>query len=285
MASFARDICAGKTGLGIGQLQTLWTGNLICWNAFDDLIFQLNSRPGYNASNFASLNEYFTYLMNYYLEQGYSITQPGDSQYNVFQQVLQTACSKYPGACDAFLSQWCKTNTNVDLASKNTGLMDFCGCYLDYGTTFGLETQCQPLCHRVSTIKLPDLEGSYLECNSNVCVIDNVSINAARTDNRQTNVSFTQVCSCPEGLCKCIISNTNLYGLVGNVNFNQACNSNSVCYTVSDNPNQPPIQIPCPTVITPEDSSSVGVSEVSVYLPWIIMVVVVVIIFLFMVVS
>jgi len=287
MTSIIRDICVGKTSFPIGQLQLLWTSNFTCWNAFDDHMFKLNGRPGYNADNFSSMNDYFSYLLNYYLEQGYSISQPGSNSYNAFQQVLQTACTRYPGACGNFLTSWCANNATADSASTNTGLMDFCGCYVkdQSWTEFGEKVECQPLCHRVSTIKLPDGTGSYSTCTSNVCIIDNVAINAARTDGRRTNVSFTQVCRCPEGQCKCILSNTNLYGLVGNVSFNQVCADNSACYTVSDNPNQPPTQIPCPTIVTPEDSSETIVDSTSIYLPWIIMIIVVVIIFLFMVIS
>jgi len=173
-------------------------------------------------------------------------------------------------------------NTNLENITSNTGLINFCGCYIPGTDYTDVKQQCQPLCHRVSNVKLPDGNGGLLSCLDNVCVIDNVSITAAKTDGRSTDVSFTQVCRCPAGQCKCILSNTNLYGLVGNVSFDQVCGAGSACYVVNENPNAPPVQVRCPEVILPPENSIYTNNNLSYWIPWLIMIIVVFCIFLFL---
>lgn len=243
--------CSGKTDLTIPELYALWTNTNTCWSYYDNVLFNNIGQRRYNPNGLESVQIDITNLFRRYLRE-YQLTQPGDPKYNSFQNVLLQICNTYPGSCEPFLNNFCFDIT-PDQAATNTGLSNFCGCFLNYTETYGLTQECQPLCQRVSNVKISNNEGGYKRCESNTCVIDQVSINASKS--ATGNVSFTQVCRCPAGKCKCIISNVNLYSITGNVNFNQVCENDSVCYQASNNPNQPLIQVPCPEVITPPSTT------------------------------
>lgn len=272
--------CKGENGIVFPQFMELWTQSTFCWDYYYNLMFNTGGRPIYNPDTLKIVQSDFSTLFNNYLNAGYALTQPGDPKYNSFQEVLLQICNKYPGSCQTFLESWCPANTDATSMSSNTGLTNFCGCYVK-NSSFDVSQKCQPLCHRVATVKLPDGLGGIQQCTDNVCVIDNVSITAAQTDSRSTNVSFTQVCRCPAGKCKCILSDPNFYGLVGNVSFNQVCGDGSVCYTTSSNPNQAPVETTCPTVVEPPTTDVA--QDFSAWIPWVVMIVIVAIIFLIMI--
>jgi hypothetical protein len=272
--------CKGENGIVFPQFMELWTQSTFCWDYYYNLMFNTGGRPIYNPDTLKIIQSDFSTLFNNYLNAGYALTQPGDPKYNSFQEVLLQICNKYPGSCQTFLESWCPANTDATSMSSNTGLTNFCGCYVK-NSSFDVSQKCQPLCHRVATVKLPDGLGGIQQCTDNVCVIDNVSITAAQNDSRSTNVSFTQVCRCPAGKCKCILSVPNFYGLVGNISFNQVCGDGSVCYTTSSNPNQAPVETTCPTV-SKLPTTDVA-QDFSAWIPWVVMIVIVAIIFLIMI--
>jgi len=290
--SSTRSICRGDSGITFPSFMNLWTNTNICWDVYYASLFNVEAQPRYNADELPTVQGDFNILLNNYISAGYSFTQPGDPKYNVFQEVILDICNRYPGGCDPFLQTWCPNNTSLKTISNNTGLINFCGCYIQ-GTPYKVDSntlsqQCQPLCHRASSVKLPDGQGSTLQCNSNVCVIDNVSITAAQTStsntgSRSTNVSFTQVCRCPSGQCKCILSNNNFFGLVGDVSFNQVCGDGSSCFVVNENPNQPPVQVECPTNVIPPENEP-GTVDISIWIPWIITLIAVFLVFLLFVI-
>lgn len=264
------------------DLVAIWSQDNVCWDYYYNILFSKGGRPAYNPERLAQVQTDFTTLINNYFNQGYSFTQPGDNRYNTFQEILIQICNRYPGGCQPFLEQWCPNNTNLETISGNSGLINFCGCYIK-GTDYGITQQCQPLCHRVSTVKLSDGSGGLLQCTDDVCVIDNVSISAAQTTSRTTNVSFTQVCQCPAGRCKCILSNNNFFGLVGEVSFKQACGDGSKCYVASDNPNATPIPTECPEIVEPPTPQQESDTSYAQWIPWFIMIIVVFLVFLVLV--
>ena len=285
--SSARSRCRGDQGINFPSFMNLWTSSNVCWDVYYALLYNVNAQPRYNPEELSTVQSDFTTLLTNYVNAGYSFTQPGDPKYNPFQEVIIDICNRYPGGCDPYLTSWCANNTSLSAIPSNSGLINFCGCYVS-GTPYEvdgstLSQQCQPLCQRVSTIKIPDGNGSTLSCDSNVCVIDNVSITAAQTANsntgsRSTNVSFTQICRCPSGQCKCILSNNNISGIIGDVSFTQVCGNGSQCFAVTENPNQPPVQVECPSGdTTPEPTTQ---TSYVVWISWIITLIAVFLVFL-----
>lgn len=275
----SREICRGD----YGNLMQVWTKSNICWTLYYDTIYNKDGRPIYNEDGFKIISEDVTTLMNNYLNMGYKLTEPGLEGYNVFQDVLLRICNRYPGTCEAKLIDYCRDTTDV---SSNSGLINFCGCYTEQQDYSGnVSKECQPLCNRVSNVKLPNGKGGIKTCNDNICVIDNVSINASTTENGRNNtgnVSFTQVCRCPEGKCKCILGTTNLYGITGQTEFKQVCGEDSLCYSITENPNDPPTLIKCPESLEPETITN---SSYSSYITWFIIIILVALVTIIFIIS
>jgi len=271
----SRQDCMGDNNV---NLMDVWTRSNYCWSLYYELMYNNAGRPGYSSAGFDIVSTDITSLIDNYLGRGYKFTEPGLDGYNVFQDVLLRICNRFPGSCQKYLESYCPVQSGIQ---DNTGLINFCGCYTEqqeYNGNVGRQ-QCQPLCNRVSNVKLPDGSGSVLSCTDNVCVIDNVSVTASATENGRSstgNVSFTQVCRCPQGQCKCIIGSTNLYGITGETYFNQVCGEGSVCYTISDNPNQPPVEVKCPELLAVSDTSS----NYNSYITWFIIIVIVSLVFI-----
>ena len=95
---------------------------------------------------------------------------------------------------------------------------------------------CYPMCHRISTVQRY-ANTQTCKCNSNVCVIDDVVIQAE--DSTVGSVNITQICpGCsPDKPCVCITSSTNMQNTFNETglssSFNQYCGTNSVCYDVN----------------------------------------------------
>ena len=245
------------------NMMKVWTTTDDCWTEYYTTMYNKNGRPVYNDDGFQIVSEDITRLLANYVREGYKLTEPGLPGYNVFQDVILRICNSYPGSCERFLVDYCSVQQGVE---KNTGLINFCGCYTEQqGYEGNVSKQCQPLCNRVSNVKLPDGAGSTLSCNDNVCVIDQVSIDAGATESSTGGVSFTQVCRCPEGQCKCIIGSVNLYGITGQTQFKQVCGEDSLCYSVSSNPNDPPKPVLCPEIVEPQVSTTTTYSP---YITW-----------------
>jgi hypothetical protein len=153
---------------------------------------------------------------NTWIGGNYTLAVPGEAGYDSFIDTLLDACRQIPGACQPVQELMCgQCNRNQILQTK--ALSDFCGCVAPsstsdqyYNETINtLSPSCDPLCNKGSTVKLVDPNTGYLQqCNANVCVIDNVVINAV--DTQGAAPTFTQVCpSCVDGgNCLCIIDAT-----------------------------------------------------------------------------
>lgn len=263
----SRENCRGENG----NLMPIWTSSDRCWSLYYQTMYNKDGRPAYNEDGFKIVAEDASILIDNYIAMGYNLTEPGLEGYNVFQDVLLRICNRYPGVCQDRLIEYCNGKTDI---TSNTGLINFCGCYSEQQDYSGnVSKECQPLCNRVSNVKLPDGYGGIKTCSDNICVIDNVSIEASRTENGNSstgNVSFTQVCRCPEGQCKCIIGSVNLYGITGQTEFKQVCGEESLCYSITDNPNDAPILIKCPEVLEPDTTSN---SNYTPYITWFVIIV------------
>lgn len=150
-------------------------------------------------------------------------------------------------------------NSYRNLISQNETLLAYCGCYaplppfhqtaLNSGTSLG-ESPCDPLCYNSKSISLFDISfsnndsllvgGTIEECNSEVCVIDNVSINSL---NSNGNINFNQTCNgCKTNSSGCLcfidVSTQDLInkisyrnsGMMTQQKFTQNCSGNSTCF-------------------------------------------------------
>lgn len=161
------------------------------------------------------------------------------------------------------------TNTYRFFVSQNTPLLSFCGCFLPepsffvtkipsgFGANAG-ESPCDPLCYNNNSFKLYEnnqttnnsgntvLEGggTQKECNSQVCVIDQTSINSLDSNG---NINFNQTCKGCGGqnsscLCFLDVSPNQLVnkissgstGMMTQQNYQQNCPGNSVCFKYMD---------------------------------------------------
>ena len=246
----------------------------------------------FSPTGFRQLTDDFEYMFSQYFtplpgpggKGGHTISVPGQAGFNAFQEVLIDACSLsqfgLQGACQYVANRMC-ASCSREAVPNSRDTLRLCGCAVPplnpdvYG---GIPRECDPLCAQGSISKLRDpASGAVADCNATVCVINNVSITAAKST--VGGISFTQVCpQCravatitdpsgytfiaapplgaePNGVCKCIIdvsipSIAQAVGVSDKTTFRQACGTNSICLTVN-NQTQQVTEVPCESAIRP----------------------------------
>lgn len=146
-----------------------------------------------------------------------TLSNPKEFGYKPFLDTLLDACKSMPGVCEPVQSYMCN-QCNRDQISGSNAFLTFCGCNSNasrtsntfYSNTMSnFDPACDPLCTNSRAIQNVDTTtGITQQCNANVCVIDNVNIDAVDTTFGQLP-SFTQVCpACADGTgnCVCIIN-------------------------------------------------------------------------------
>lgn len=192
----------------------------------------------FSPNNATNLPSGVTATSNYYFQFQYlnpngdiwvgsvnTLSNPKQFGYKPFLDLLLDACKSMPGVCEPVQSYMCN-QCNRDQITSSNAFLTFCGCNSNptltnntfYSNTLSnFDPACDPLCTNSKAIQNVDTTtGITQQCNANVCVIDNVSINAVDTTFGQLP-SFTQVCpACADGTgnCVCII----------NANFNNISN-------------------------------------------------------------
>lgn len=200
-----------------------------------------------------------------YRAQGFQIgATPGLPGYNSFQDViLKPLCTTAPGICQQGLTSTCSGTTTNDLL-RNPALVPWCGCYMppdqyqQYVDQYQVDKQCTPMCARQGNIPVTSADGRQtVQCNQNVCIIDDVTISLEQTD-VGGGINFSQFCggcSAPvSGLnnenagtgsqqassCMCIISDGTIAAastdIGGGINLSESCGSNPQCYKQNPNP-------------------------------------------------
>lgn len=188
-----------------------------------------------------------TYILNYQPMSGYyfqfeyynpggdiwvgsvnTLSNPKEFGYKPFLDTLLDACKSMPGVCEPVQSYMCN-QCNRDQISGSNAFLTFCGCNSNasrtsntfYSNTMSnFDPACDPLCTNSRAIQNVDTTtGITQQCNANVCVIDNVNIDAVDTTFGQLP-SFTQVCpACADGTgnCVCIINSnfSNISSIAG----------------------------------------------------------------------
>lgn len=198
-----------------------------------------------------------------YAENGFTLgAQPGTVEYNSFQELIYSdICCPYPFLCQSALKNSC-ASVDPQRLSLDPSARSFCGCFLpdenyeQYVDNFQINKECTPLCNRQDTIPLTTGDGTPLSCTQNVCLIDNLTINAINsTISGGINIgNFCGGCQNSTGgdsiSCECIISNNTIdtvnAQIFGGINVSEQCGSTR-CMVVNPVPGASPaiMSIPC----------------------------------------
>ncbi len=146
---------------------------------------------------------------------------------------IEQICRTTPGLCDPFLKNYCKIFSS-DQVNTNPLLSKWCGCHLSqdhydqYLDQFGISKACTPLCHRPGTIPAVGDNGyDVLKCDQQVCMIDNLTIEAIKS--KIGDVNIIDVCSgCVD--CQCMIVDNTIIELesqVGKISIVNQCSGTS----------------------------------------------------------
>jgi hypothetical protein len=255
--------CMG-IGLTSGQWIDYWSNtqntHLSCTNMFNNLIFSGPNRT-FNQSGYQQVQEDFNYMFSVLYDTssigntngkgGNKISTPGSTTYNQMQDILINACSNnsqyhLEGACENVASSMCNNCTPIDITS-NVDLLKLCGCQVSSLDSNIIQYNdvspaCDPLCAQDQVSKKRNADGTVENCNSTVCVINNISI--ATANSLVGGVNFTQICpQCVgDNSCICIVDST-IPDSINNT-FTQYCGTSSVCLTIDPNTNISSV-VPC----------------------------------------
>jgi hypothetical protein len=252
--------CSGRVGAGT-TLFDYWEEN-DCPQAYSDFINWTDGNLAYNPDRQATAQNDVVDLFNTYFETNTLTDDVTSPEYNNFQNSLLSLCidPTLPGICGEFLDSYCAQFSREQAINSPT-LTNFCGCYVPPDPLY-LElttpanctgptgctgnAACDPLCRPAQTSKRAiDETGEILTCPLNVCVIDDVVINAQQT-NIEGGINFYSVCAGCGGAsggdgCLCIVAGVDVSATMSNVgvgdNFDQFCGSNSICVVEDDNGN------------------------------------------------
>lgn len=299
--------CSGCGLNSVSELYDTWTdSSLNCQRVFHDVLY--DEQNNYLPDELSHLNENMLHLMidKYKTQFGCSFTlDENDAECIRFRNVMLGVCQSrnpleaVPGICDNFLCNFeCPQHTYDDFGT-DPSILDWCGCYIppsdevaqaitknvagavstdcdpDTPTNKVGAFPCFPLCHNLTTIQLYDnTDGCKFQCDSNVCVIDDTTIEAINSE--FGTVTIEQVCPfCATGVstCECIVASPDISGTLDDLDiqtdFNQYCGQNSVCYVIDDTGNLTPVQ--CSQFVTDPDQLNF-----TTVLPWVFLIVVVI---------
>lgn len=269
------DTANPSTEVSTSQWISRWTAPAtnkpICVDVFKRILNGegTSSSIGYSAASLDRLQKDFDYMLSKYFSAGNKVAVPGQTGYTAFMDNLFDACRQIPGACMLAQTRMCSSCTRADISS-NSRMLSLCGCvspdlnqiYKTSGYGVSFTPECDPLCTQSSAFKLINsTTGAQKQCQSTVCVIDNVSIAAAQST-VSGGVQFNQVCpACSlagnSNPCVCII-NVSVDGIMERVGgtgslsdatvLNQYC-PNARCLSV--NPMTGEVTtVPCQNTVT-----------------------------------
>ncbi|AYV85900.1 MAG: hypothetical protein Solivirus1_57 [Solivirus sp.] len=136
-------------------------------------------------------------------------------------------------SCVAPLTTLCVNYTRDDL--QNPIVAKSCGCYLpasEYPPN--VTRQCDATCASSEVVKLFTTSNTPVQCVENLCVIDEITINA--TNSTVGSITFSQLCpGCATvgANCNCIISDINIINPqeFTSINLTQNCTGSNACFT------------------------------------------------------
>ena len=225
----------------------------------------------YSLQGHSNANLDMDYVFSHYFNTTItSTTNPGvinmalyqEPNYQQQQTSIVQACIAVPGLCDVPATTMCKNCSRNQLAT-NPDLLTLCGCQasttdpLDPNIYGSVKPACDPLCAMSKVSHTIDLKtGVENECTDAVCVMDNITISASRS--QVSGVSFTQVCPACEAQkgsqigCKCIVDVSipgiaTTIGISGSDTFRQYC-PNALCLLLNST-TQVLEPVPCDTYV------------------------------------
>lgn len=262
--------CLGVGFSNLEQWKSYWVSGINCPRLFNELMYPPG--PGkrrFSLAGFQQVTDDFEYMFAQYFSKsgvkgGHTIAVPGQTGYDNFQEVLIDACTQpqfaIQGACQTVTAKMCASCSREEILS-NADLLRLCGCSvppLDPEVYGGITPECDPLCAQATVSKKRNpITGDVAQCNATICVINNVSITAAKST--VGGILFTQVCNqcnvTSSTPCKCIVDASiptiaQAVGLTDPVIFRQKCGPNSLCLTVN-NATGVVTPIPCENAIQP----------------------------------
>lgn len=265
-ATPAERACLGlkpdNTELSLEEWAANWATPLVddprarfCSQLYADTIYSLGADSIFDPTEYERISEQYEYMLSRYFNTtltGHNIALPGAIDYYSFQDTLITSCREVGGVCHLAQEKLCDGCIRTEI-SNNAALIGLCGCYspnLDpvlYKRE--IPKACDPLCNNGKAAKLTDPEtGAESRCTDTVCVLDNLSINAAKST--LGGVQLTQICAgCGTG-CTCIIDTSvlNLTAGIGLDNpalFQQYCPPTQATCLVIDSRTQSSTVVPC----------------------------------------
>ena len=201
-------------------------------------------------------------IERYILEGGDLASTESTETNGQLSNIISNICQTTPGLCTVALNTYC-VNVNNETLIRNPNLLKWCGCYMSqenyakYTNLYGITRECTPTYNMQGVIPIATNDGnSYKICTQNQCIIDDVSINIAKSivGNSGQGISFSQICnSCTiggnSGTCNCSLTNANfniINSQTGNLNISQQCSAQSICYSESTDINGNKISNPIP---------------------------------------
>ncbi len=255
--------CIG-IGLDNDELLIVWQ-SIDCPRVFYEKMYPPTSGVvSFDPEGYQEAQDDMRYVLSKYFttqSDGHPLVIPGQNGYSQLQDLLINTCNgangnNTTGVCSKALPELC-VYCSREQVSDNTNLLKLCGCFapdLDPTLYSDVTKECDPLCSQYQVSRFRDDEtGIVDQCNSTVCVINNVSITATKSSVGEVN--FVQACpNCDPLLpCKCIVDVTvsSSYEQVGldSVNFYQYCGTNSVCIVI-DNQTGKSMEVPCQDNLT-----------------------------------
>lgn len=168
-----------------------------------------------------------TWLQGKQIDSTFINTPMGRSMYQL--------CESIPGLCNNVVPPMC-SGYSRDQISRDADLIRWCGCYVTPESS-NVAPECDPLCVLQGTIAKSYLSssGARQECEHDVCVINNVNINAV--ESTLGAINFSTLCSqCTRDNCTCIVNDVAIKSLESSIPltvFESRCTGEgSVCQTV-----------------------------------------------------
>lgn len=276
--------CNGSTLVQDQDWINYWDTGTGCYQAYYDQLYSLGGRTRLDLAQLAIVQTDLKQIFDRY-RRHYKLVEPGQTGYNPFLEVLYKFCTKLPGACDLALTGTGGVCTGLtrDQIASNRVLLKFCGCVAPPPTDPNVQApspECDALCSRADTIKIVDTDplsptyGLSKDCQSDICIIDQISI-AATNAQIKGGLGFAQVCNtCKTGSCKCIISTPDIKATASDLGidtrFIQVCGAQSQCFLLDpQHPEQSGTPVPCIATINQVTPPTVD-SSVPSWVVWLL---------------
>lgn len=222
---------------GAGDTTLSWLSNWYGKNSCTSMVYyQLGVSPEFGELCFpkqisasSDVILYLRFLMNAvilkYREDGLEIpAEPGTETYTTLQDIIYGIYCDFPILGQQNLPLICKDYTAEQVA-RNPYLIGLCGCYLSPSEYQDfVPPECSTICNNNVAVKRTNTVNNYIQCPSDVCVINGVSI--AVQDSTTGEININQVCGSCSGNCNCYIDGNDINAInsvTGDININEFC--------------------------------------------------------------